>query len=247
MNDMSESTVLPPLYETIRIDLLNRIRSGEWDYNEPLPPEGRLCEFYQVSRMTVRRAVEELVRDGFLYKQRGRGTFVRRRSALITGRGVGGFPDMAKPLNAEPGMEILQYAWVNPSADSAERLGITPSDSVLFIEVLRFLDNEVVGWQTLCLREDAGKRVKREVFEDTQSMVKTLQIARVDVVEAIGQLRARLAEEKECDLLACKLGDPVLVSTVMSYSLEGVAINTSDLVFRSDRFHYHIHVITNRT
>jgi GntR family transcriptional regulator len=246
MIGMSEQTVMLPLYETIRMDILDRILSGEWDNKVPLPPEGKLCEYYQASRMTVRRAVEELVRDGFLYKQRGKGTFVRRRSSLITGRGVGDFPDLAKPLEATPDMKILKFAWENPTTSLAKRLGITTDDSVLSINVLRFLDDEVVGWQMNCLRESAGRRIQRKHFEETQSIIKALQFARVDIVEAIGQLRARLAKEKECDLLECKLGDPVLESTVTSYSVEGVPINTSDMVFRSDRFHYHLHVVTDR-
>ena len=64
-------------YEVIKRELLQKIESMEYKPNQVLPSESELCEKYQVSRITVRRAVDELVKENKLYKIKGKGCFVR--------------------------------------------------------------------------------------------------------------------------------------------------------------------------
>ena len=65
-----------PLYQQIYDELKEAIERGEYTPKERIPSEPELAEKYEVSRITVRRAVEELCTDGYLVKQLGRGTFV---------------------------------------------------------------------------------------------------------------------------------------------------------------------------
>ncbi|MGO2083072.1 GntR family transcriptional regulator [Vagococcus sp.] len=68
-----------PLYIKIASDLKFKINSGEWKVNEQLPTEENLCAIYDVSRITVRKAFDELVNEGYIYKKRAIGTFVANR------------------------------------------------------------------------------------------------------------------------------------------------------------------------
>jgi len=62
------------------LDILKgKIESGEWAVDSQIPTEDDLCKMYEVSKATVRQAVTELVRSGYLLKQQGRGTFVCKR------------------------------------------------------------------------------------------------------------------------------------------------------------------------
>jgi GntR family transcriptional regulator len=65
-----------PLYRQLKDILLKKIYSGEWAYGSKIPSEGELCRQYDISRMTVRLAVNELARLGYLYRRQGKGTFV---------------------------------------------------------------------------------------------------------------------------------------------------------------------------
>jgi GntR family transcriptional regulator len=65
-----------PLYSQIADDLRFKIVSGEWGDGEKIPPELDLCDIYSVSRITIRKAIDELVREGHLYRERAKGTFV---------------------------------------------------------------------------------------------------------------------------------------------------------------------------
>ncbi len=74
LNKMNDAS---PLYAQIADDLREKIQSGIWKTGDKIPPELDLCELYNVSRITVRKAIDELVRENLLYRERAKGTFVR--------------------------------------------------------------------------------------------------------------------------------------------------------------------------
>lgn len=67
-----------PLHKKIRADLLGKIEAGEYEENQLIPTEMELAEQYQVSRPTVRQAVQSLVNEGYLEKRKKRGTLVKK-------------------------------------------------------------------------------------------------------------------------------------------------------------------------
>ncbi|WP_444642805.1 GntR family transcriptional regulator [Caproiciproducens sp. R1] len=69
-----------PLYVQIAEDLQYKILSGQWKDNEQIPPEMELCQLYDVSRITIRKAIDQLVNQKYLCRERGKGTFVRPES-----------------------------------------------------------------------------------------------------------------------------------------------------------------------
>lgn len=69
-----------PYYYQLEGLLRQQISGGLWQPGQQVPSEKQLCEFYAVSRTTVRQAVSHLVGEGLLYHVKGKGTFVRKRS-----------------------------------------------------------------------------------------------------------------------------------------------------------------------
>ena len=63
-------------YEQIRQDIIHKIESMEYRPNQVIPSENELCASYGVSRITVRKAIDELVHEGLLYRIKGKGSFV---------------------------------------------------------------------------------------------------------------------------------------------------------------------------
>lgn len=64
------------LYVQMYSIFLQKIENGEWQSGTKIPTENQLCNLYNVSKVTVREAIQELVREGFLKRQQGKGTFV---------------------------------------------------------------------------------------------------------------------------------------------------------------------------
>lgn len=65
-----------PLYSQIAEDLRMKILSEEWKPGDKIPPELSLCDLYHVSRITIRKSIDELVRENLVYRERAKGTFV---------------------------------------------------------------------------------------------------------------------------------------------------------------------------
>lgn len=66
-----------PKYYSLKRDLVKKIEMGDYQEDMPILSERELMETYQVSRITVRRAIDELVNEGYLYKIQGKGTYIK--------------------------------------------------------------------------------------------------------------------------------------------------------------------------
>lgn len=134
-----------PLYEQLHRQFRQAIQDGRLDPSEPLAPEPELAAWLGVSRFTLRQALGQLVREGLLRRQRGRGTFiVEAPHAADSGR-----PD----LRAIPGtdVEILEVGLGQPTPDEATVLGIEPDDRIVEIVQRRSARGRVIALERIVL------------------------------------------------------------------------------------------------
>lgn len=82
-----------PLYCQLKNLIIQKIESGEYPENSKIPSEQELCEAYNISRPTVRQAVSELTSSGYIYKEKGKGTFVSSSKSRIDIKNYSGFTD----------------------------------------------------------------------------------------------------------------------------------------------------------
>ena len=97
-----------PLHRTVFAAIQEKIFSGEWSEGSLMPTEAELCTFFEVSRITVRRALDDLARLGLVEKIQGKGTFVRR-TLLRSGDANIGFLDAM----SERGVRVTSRLLVN--------------------------------------------------------------------------------------------------------------------------------------
>lgn len=131
-------------YEEIAEDIRNGILSGKYNPNEQLPLEKEMCEQYGVSRITVKKAVDELVIQGLVIKRRGSGTFVKALDdgdvqELSLARQFEGFSQTHKDKNVTS--KIIKFEVVHPSEEIATKLKITCDDFVYYIIRARYADD----------------------------------------------------------------------------------------------------------
>lgn len=82
-----------PLYHQLKTVIKLKIESGEYAADTQIPSEQDLCQEFDISRPTVRQAINELTASGHLYKLKGKGTFVAKRKSLINIKDYNGFTD----------------------------------------------------------------------------------------------------------------------------------------------------------
>ncbi|HFJ8521870.1 TPA: GntR family transcriptional regulator, partial [Enterococcus faecium] len=105
---MLDTNAQLPLYLQLKEILKNKINTGEYPENTKIPAESELIESYEVSRITVRKAVEELVEEGYLLKKQGKGTFVNRHKVFRKIEYVMGFSESCKSNGFTPTSIVLE-------------------------------------------------------------------------------------------------------------------------------------------
>lgn len=135
-----------PAYIQIREVLRNRIVQGKYRPHERLPGETALAEEFSVTRMTLRRAVDDLVAEGLLYRSRGRGTFVRARPARADHSRLQSFCDANRALQRTPSSRLLEARALVPDPTVSEALEIDHGQPVFRIVRVRLADNEPVAY-----------------------------------------------------------------------------------------------------
>jgi len=101
-----------PNYQLVAREMRTRILQGDFNNGERLPTEVELATFYAVSRQTIRRAFQDLVTEGMVYRVPGRGTFARGRSDGYI-RQVGSVDDLTSP-RGEPGQKEVTVRYLTP-------------------------------------------------------------------------------------------------------------------------------------
>lgn len=133
-----------PLYQQLMSRLKNDVLAGVYPAGGRIPSEQVLCDTYGISRVTVRKAMLDLVQEGLLVRRQGKGTFVadeklRRDLAFITS-----FSDACAERGHKAGARLISMGMTNAAMDDVERLGVDESAQVLEICRLRLCDGEPV-------------------------------------------------------------------------------------------------------
>jgi len=238
-----DSNSYTPLYEQVRLKLMEHINSGEWDDGQPLPSEQRLSEMFGVSRITVRQAVTEIVRSGYLYRKQGKGTFVRNPDVYYLPSGAHNFQKNAEEMGKTPRTEVATGEWLKADKSVAGNLNIPVGEKYLSIRLLRYFDDEVVGWQTIHVSPEIGTLVDLDTLAEKQTLNPLLRVKGKRVTETRVEQGARLAEKIDADLLACAVNSPILYSIFKEYGAGGEIFSYSEVVFRADKFKWVFTVI----
>ncbi|HWO78493.1 MAG TPA: GntR family transcriptional regulator [Bacillus sp. (in: firmicutes)] len=145
LNYNSESKV--PKYLKIRSSIRSIIEQGIVRENEVLPTESELCEIFEVSRMTVRQALDELVREGFLERQSGSGTFVKTLRLKGRLRTIQSFSGELALMGKSTSTKLIGVDVVQPDEEIFNKLQLSGKMKALQIRRIRYVDEEPIAYQ----------------------------------------------------------------------------------------------------
>lgn len=134
---MIKRTATGSLYGQLYNDLVDKISAGEWKVGDKIPTEAELCELYGVSRITVRRALNELLQKGLIRREIGRGTFVEEPVTVSPRTQIYSFTNEIIRLGYKPGVQLIKQERRTASESVAQDLRINPGDPVIYVRRLR--------------------------------------------------------------------------------------------------------------
>ncbi len=138
-NDITVSTNAIQGYRDLSLHLRGQIESGQYPSGSRLSTEMEMSRWYGINRHTVRAALQDLEQQGYLYRVRGKGTFVSRRKIPYAICPSTSFSSLVENTGAECQRTVLNAACMPATMDLAKRLEISAGDQVISLEILRSL------------------------------------------------------------------------------------------------------------
>jgi len=229
-----------PLYYQIKNILKSRILANELKGNQRLPSEAELCMEYNVSRATVRQALSELMKDGLIYRDRGKGTFVTDGAGLkqLSLRGT-----IENLIASGEGSQIkvLAYKEMVPSPNIVQILQTGMNEKVLQIEIVRFIPKGPFGYSFLYFPPRLREVISPDDLTETTEIITFIEGKMKTKVNRANQtIGVGLADKVVAENLSIKPKTPLLVIERDYYSRDGTPMFVSITHFRPDLYKYRI-------
>jgi GntR family transcriptional regulator len=227
-----------PLYYQLKEIMREHVRSGEWKPGDLIPSERELTQTYDLSRMTARQAITELVNEGVFYREQGRGTFVSRYKIIQQLMRLTGFTQDMQARGQQPSTKVLSAQMLPADEQAAEQLGIAPGQLVYCLQRLRLADAEPLAIEHSQISFKACERLLEEDLEHN-SLYGVLETKYgLPLVEAEQELEAGLAGSEEARLLNIAVGSAVLFTRRTTYSDRNQPIEYAHSVYRGDKYKF---------
>ena len=133
-----------PLYQQLMTRLKNDILAGVYPSGSKIPSEQALCDAYAVSRVTVRKALLDLVQEGMLVRRQGKGTFVADKRLQRNLQHITSFSDACRSMGRTASAKVVSVSFEPASPEDAELLGVPEGGRVLETCRVRMCDGEPV-------------------------------------------------------------------------------------------------------
>lgn len=226
-----------PLYHQLMQRISADIENGKYPVGSKIPPEHELERLYQVSRVTVRRALTELTDEGKLERKQGKGTFVSAPMFRQDLKSVHSFHDACKQNGREPSADLIHVKEAHADARDLEELKLQPGSRV--IETLRVLraDGEAV------VLERNHFSMAYSYLQDSNlkpGLYAVLREYGIEAKQAIHDISLAFANEEQAELMEIETGTPLIRLHEVVFDQRGRPLHNSLQLIRGEKFVFRI-------
>lgn len=227
-----------PLFQQIAAQLRREMEEGKLRLGDVIPGERELAEALHVSRMTLRAAIDELVDEGLLMRQRGRGTIVAhvRINKQAQVLGFMSFSEEMRARGLTPSSRILAFKSEIADAGISAQLDLPVGAQVILLRRVRLANGEPMALERCFLPYERFRKLlqfdlsARSLYDVLEQEFDTRPTLCQETVEAIA------LDAAEARDLVCKRGSPALLVTRVTRDARGALIEAEQTVYRADRY-----------
>lgn len=228
-----------PIYYQLEQGIKEMIEKGQLQPGEMIPSEREWAETYEISRMTVRQAINNLVNDGYLVRKRGKGTFVATKKIEQPLKGLTSFSEDMRARGMVPGTKLLTFQIIPSTLSFAKQLAIGEGEDIYEIRRIRLADGLPMALETAYVPCSlvpglTEQNVSGSIYEFIEKKLG------LTIRSATQTLEASVARKLEAELLQMKEGAPVLLIQRNSYLQNGQPLEIVKSVYRADRYKFMI-------
>lgn len=228
-----------PVYIQIHDQIKTEIEKGKWKIGDRLPSERELSVQFNVSRMTLRQAIQTLADEGILERKIGSGTYVARKKVQEKMSGTTSFTEIMLSQNRKPSSKTISYFVAKPSSSEMEKLHLGEEDSIVRMERIRYADDVPICFEVASLPLDiVGEYSKQEI---SRSLYQTLESkGGLKIGHANQTISAMVASERIAEYLDVKKGAAILRLRQVSYLEDGRPFEYVRTQYVGNRFEFYL-------
>lgn len=242
-NDVMNLRIPPlPKYFQVAIDLREMIEQGHLTPGDQLPTEEALCEKHDVSRGTVRKALQMLIDDGLVETEQGRGSFVAATIHSSNYFSIRSFDEEMRRQQRKPTTRLLKFEKRPAGKRTAARLSVPAATPVFQIERLRLADQQPVAYECRILTQALCPQLEFEELESQSIHWLLAEKYKIPLVKLIHTVERLPLTQLQADLLDGQLGNPAFVVDRLSFTMQGnekVPAVLFEAVYREDSYYLH--------
>jgi GntR family transcriptional regulator, N-acetylglucosamine utilization regulator len=229
-----------PLYDLIEKNMRDLIIRGLLKLGEGIPSEWELADLYGVSRLTVRTALDNLTRQGWLIRKHGVGTFVAHPSVTEIAPSKLSFTAQMLAIGRKPSSRLISLQVVPVEVEVANMLKLPQGEPVVEIVRVRLADGEPVLLETSYLSQKRFPGLENAIELVSSSLYEWLESHYDTSITLMDQtLEPVLLKEDQAHHLETLPGTPAMLSKVLAYTNEAEPIEYSWSVTRGDQCRFY--------
>ena len=223
-----------PLYAEVEAVLASEIAVRALPVGSQLPTEDSLIARFQVSRTTIRTAIQNLANRGLVEIRRGKGTFVTQPKITQELTELSGFVEDMRAMGRHPTSRVVDKRVVAANETVAHHLGLTTGTLVVRIQRVRLADGTAMSFDETYLPQDIGERIITNDLETEPIFTLLEQRYNIPLIEADYRLEAVAADLAVAQALGIEKGSPIFLIERTSYTLGNLPVDYEKLHYRGD-------------
>lgn len=218
-----------PVYYQLKQDIQEKINNGFWKVGECISSEREITESYGVSRMTVRQALGELVQEGILIREKGKGTFVCEPKVMQ--KDMMSFSEIVKKNGMALTTKVIEFKKIKTPEEFQDLILL---EDVYKISRLRIIQNISVAEETIYIPCDYCGYIDEKILEG--SFYKILESYGYSIDHSESSIQAILINDYYRDLLNIKEDVPLIKIGSRNITSDGKLLFIEESVYRSDKY-----------
>jgi len=235
-------TTVLPIYYQIKQTIKGWIVNKEFGPGNKIPSENELADRFNVSRLTVRQAISQLIQEGFLNSRRGEGTFVTSNEDLINSFSLETTGFMDELFSTQLSKVTTKWATLSKMVAPKpvkEKLQLeTNEEEVVQIKRVRLLRGRPFTYTINYLPVEIGARVNEKDLYRRRLLEILERDLKVEFTEAVQTIEASFADQEVAEKLEVASGSPILFVEKIMYSKQHKPIELFQSSYRGDLFKF---------
>jgi GntR family transcriptional regulator len=212
------------------LELIDQLQVGE-----AIPPERRLSSDLGISRLTLRAALDDLVRDGYLERRHGSGTFVSEPK-IAQQLTLTSFSEDMRRRGMTAGSKTIELRETHAGAAVGRALNVSPDSRVVLIRRLRLADGEPMALETLHVPAGRVPGLTREALENASFYELLEKEYGVVIASGMQSIEPTVTNDEESELLGVPLHSPAFLFERTSRTASGETVEFVRSLYRGDRY-----------